>query len=390
MEYKYTNAIHRIRALKSRKKIIQGGTSAGKTIAILSVLISIAARKKTDISVVSETIPHLRRGCIKDFQKIMEATNRWRDAHWNKSLLIYTFANGSTIEFFSAESEAKLRGARRNVLYVNEANNIDFNSYYQLAIRTSGDIYIDFNPTSEFWAHTEVLNEPDAELIILTYQDNDALDEGIKKDIELAREKAKTSEFWANWWQVMGLGQIGNLTGAVYANWKQISQVNPNAKLIAYGLDFGYSSDPTAMVAMYLCDGKIQIHEMMYTTGLTNLDIVNRLKQFGITRSHEIVADSAEPKSIEEIYRFGFNIKPAIKGADSIRNGIDILNRYEMEITTNSINIIRELRNYVWDTDKNGKSLDVPIDSYNHAMDAIRYVALNKLSKNAGGKYVIM
>lgn len=390
MEYKYTNAIHRIRALKSRKKIIQGGTSAGKTIAILSVLISIAARKKTDISVVSETIPHLRRGCIKDFHKIMEATNRWRESGWNKSLLIYTFANGSTIEFFSAESEAKLRGARRNVLYVNEANNIDFNSYYQLAIRTSGDIYIDFNPTSEFWAHTEVLNEPDAELIILTYQDNDALDEGIKKDIELAREKAKTSEFWANWWQVMGLGQIGNLTGAVYGNWKQISQINPNAKLIAYGLDFGYSTDPTAMVAIYQCDGKIQINEMMYTTGLTNLDIVNKLKQLGITRSHEIVADSAEPKSIEEIYRFGFNIKPAIKGADSIRNGIDILNRYEMEVTTNSVNIIRELRNYIWDTDKTGKSLDVPIDTYNHAMDAIRYVALNKLSKNAGGKYVIM
>lgn len=390
MKFRYTNAIKRIRGLTSRKKIIQGGTSAGKTIAILSILIDLAAREKTDISVVSETIPHLRRGCIKDFKKVMDATNRWRDGGWNKSLLIYTFANGSTIEFFSAESEAKLRGARRKILYVNEANNIDFNAYHQLAIRTSGDIYIDYNPTTEFWVHTEVLKETNAELLILTYLDNDALDPEIRADIESARDKAETSEFWANWWRVMGLGQIGNLTGVVYSNWEQINDIDPNAKLIAYGLDWGYQSDPTAIIGVYRYQDRIQVKELLYQTGLTNLDIVNELKRLGINRQYEIIADSAEPKSIEEIYRFGFNIKPAIKGADSIRNGIDILNRYPLQITKNSINIIKELRNYVWDTDRMGKTLEHPIDAYNHGLDALRYVALNKLSKNAGGKYLIM
>ena len=171
-----TTAVKRIRLMTARKKVIQGGTSAGKTIAILAVLINHAARHpKTEISVVSESIPHLRRGAIKDFAKVMQWTGRWVADRWNKTLLTYNFANGSVIEFFSADSEARLRGARRQVVYINEANNIDFESYYQLAIRTSEAIYIDFNPTHEFWAHTEVLREADSELLIFTYQDNDAL-----------------------------------------------------------------------------------------------------------------------------------------------------------------------------------------------------------------------
>jgi len=186
--------------MTARKKVIQGGTSAGKTYAILAVLIHIAAKAKTEISVVSESIPHLRRGAMKDFGKVMQWTNRWRDEGWNKTLLTYTFANGSTIEFFSADQEAKLRGARRQVLYINEANNIEFEAYHQLAIRTSEAIYIDFNPVSEFWAHTEVLAEQDSELIVLTYRDNEALPATIRDDIETAQVKAATSTYWANWW----------------------------------------------------------------------------------------------------------------------------------------------------------------------------------------------
>ena len=391
MSFKYTTAIKRIRRMTARKKVIQGGTSAGKTYAILAVLIHIAAKAKTEISVVSESIPHLRRGAMKDFGKVMQWTNRWRDEGWNKTLLTYTFANGSTIEFFSADQEAKLRGARRQVLYINEANNIEFEAYHQLAIRTSEAIYIDFNPVSEFWAHTEVLAEQDSELLVLTYRDNEALPATIRDDIEAAQVKAATSTYWANWWKVYGLGEVGSLQGVVFDDWQQVDNIDfAGDKLVAIGLDWGYTNDPTAVVAVYKRGSAILLHELLYQNGLTNQDIAEHLRKLGIGRSWPIIADSAEPKSIEEVHRLGFNIHPATKGADSIRNSIDILKRQPLLVTRESTNLIKELRNYTWDTDKTGASLGVPIDRYNHAIDAVRYVALNKLSANAGGRYVIM
>jgi len=377
--------------MTARKKVIQGGTSAGKTYAILAVLIHIAAKAKTEISVVSESIPHLRRGAMKDFGKVMQWTNRWRDEGWNKTLLTYTFANGSTIEFFSADQEAKLRGARRQVLYINEANNIEFEAYHQLAIRTSESIYIDFNPVSEFWAHTEVLAEQDSELIVLTYRDNEALPATIRDDIEAAQVKAATSTYWANWWKVYGLGEVGSLQGVVFEDWQQVDGIDfAGDKLVAIGLDWGYTNDPTAVVAVYKRGSAILLHELLYQNGLTNQDIADHLRKLGIGRSWPIIADSAEPKSIEEVHRLGFNIHPATKGADSIRNSIDIMKRQPLLVTRESTNLIKELRNYTWDTDRTGASLGVPIDRYNHAIDAVRYVALNKLSANAGGRYVIM
>ena len=377
--------------MAARKKVIQGGTSAGKTYAILAVLIHIAAKAKTEISVVSESIPHLRRGAMKDFGKVMQWTNRWRDEGWNKTLLTYTFANGSTIEFFSADQEAKLRGARRQVLYINEANNIEFEAYHQLAIRTSEAIYIDFNPVSEFWAHTEVLAEQDSELLVLTYRDNEALPATIRDDIEAAQVKAATSTYWANWWKVYGLGEVGSLQGVVFDDWQQVDGIDfAGDKLVAIGLDWGYTNDPTAVVAVYKRGSAILLHELIYQNGLTNQDIADHLRKLGIGRSWPIIADSAEPKSIEEVHRLGFNIHPATKGADSIRNSIDILKRQPLLVTRESTNLIKELRNYTWDTDRTGASLGVPIDRYNHAIDAVRYVALNKLSANAGGRYVIM
>ena len=386
-----TTAIRRIRRMTARKKVIQGGTSAGKTLAILAVLIDIAAKNKTEISVVSESIPHLRRGAIKDFAKVMQWTGRWVADRWNKTLLTYNFANGSVIEFFSADSEARLRGARRQVVYINEANNIDFESYYQLAIRTSEAIYIDFNPTHEFWAHTEVLPEQDAELIILTYNDNEALPDTIKRDIELNRTKAETSAYWANWWKVYGLGQVGTLQGAIYEDFEVVDGIDVSrAKFVALGLDWGFSNDPTALVAIYRQGDCLLIQELLYSTGLTNQDIADKLRSLGITRAWEIVADSAEPKSIEEIYRLGFNIKPAEKGPDSVRNGIDILKRFKLQVTKDSTNLIKELRSYTWATDKEGKNTGVPIDSFNHACDAMRYVALNKLRVSNSGKYVVV
>lgn len=332
----------------------------------------------------------MRRGAIKDFLKIMDLTGRYQDANWNRTLLTYKFANGSYIEFFSAEQESKLRGARRNVLYINEANNISFESYHQLAIRTSGDIWLDFNPTSEFWAHTEVLKDNDADHIILTYKDNEALPETIIHDIEQAKVKALTSSYWSNWWKVYGLGEIGSLQGVVFDNWQQVARIPNDAKLLGYGMDFGFTNDPTTLIAVYKMDNQLYFDELLYRTNMTNTDIGNFMKAEGIGRPYEIIADSAEPKSIEELRRQGFNITPANKGADSIKIGIDILKREPFYVTQNSTNIIKELRAYQWATDRDGKLTGKPIEHSNHSIDAMRYFALNKLNNRPSGRYATM
>lgn len=376
-EFVYTTAIQKIQGLKSRKKVIQGGTSAGKTFGILPILIDIATRSpKLEISVVSESVPHLRRGAIKDFLKVMTMTNRFYAPRWNRTLLTYTFHNGSYLEFFSADQEGRLRGARRNILYINEANNVDFESYYQLAIRTSGDIYLDFNPTAEFWAHNEVLKEKDAELLKLNYLDNEALPDTIRRDIESAREKAKYSDYWANWWKVYGLGEVGSLQGVIFNNWEQIDDIPQDAKYIGTGLDFGFTNDPTAAIDIYKHDGCILLNEIIYTHGLHNNEIADRLKDF----PRVVYADAAEPKSISELRRNGVRAKAAKKGKDSITFGIDILQQQKMKVTASSTNLIHEFRSYVWDKDRAGEKMNKPIDSYNHAIDALRYGAVMTLA----------
>ena len=295
----------------------------------------------------------------------MEWTGRYNDNNWNRSLLTYRFSNGSYIEFFSAEMESKLRGARRNILYINEANNITFESYHQLAVRTSGEIWLDFNPTNEFWAHTELMSDEDTEHIILTYKDNEALPETIIHDIEAAELKAKTSTYWANWWQVYGLGQVGSLQDVIFDQWKQIDTIPEKAELVGHGMDFGFTNDPSTLVAIYKYEGKLIIDELLYRTNMTNNDLGNFLKSIQFGRK-ELICDSAEPKSIEELRLQGFNVRPAVKGADSIKIGIDILKRYEIQVTKNSTNLIKELRGYTWEKDNEGKLTGKPIDSLNH------------------------
>jgi phage terminase large subunit len=370
--------------MTSRKRIVQGGTSAGKTFGILPLLINSAlTTPNSEISVVSESIPHLRRGCIKDFLKIMMWTNRYIDDNWNKSLLTYTFTNGSYIEFFSVEQPDKLRGARRQVLYINEANNIDFESYYQLAIRTSGNIWIDFNPTSEFWAHTEVLEEPDSQRLILTYKDNEALPDTIRNEIELNKKKAEHSNYWANWWKVYGLGEIGNLQGVVFSNYSLIDHLPEEAKLLGYGADWGFTNDPTTLIAVYQYNGQYIYDEVMYEKGLVNSEIANRFKTKGVSKAHYIYADSAEPKTIQDIASYGYRIKGAEKGKDSIIHGIGLLQEGHFMVTKQSTNLIKELRNYVWDTDKSGNQINRPIDGWDHCIDAVRYYIISQ-RKNSG------
>ena len=384
--FKKTTAIKKILNLKKRIKIIQGGTSAGKTFGIIPVLIDKAARHEgLEISIVAETIPHLRRGALRDFLKIMKWTGRFFEDRFNKSLLRYEFANGSVIEFFSADDSSKLRGARRDILYINECNNVTFDSYNELAIRTRKEVYLDFNPANEFWVHTELKDEPDSDFLILTYKDNEALDQSIIDQIEKNKEKAKTSSYWANWWKVYGEGQLGMLEGVVFSNWKQIDTIPSEAKLLGIGLDFGYTNDPTAIIEIYNYNGQRIVNELVYQTGLLNSEIAKLLP-----KHVPVYADSSEPKSIDEIKRFGVIIKGVTKGKDSINYGIDVIQRNEYLVTANSGNLIKELRSYVWDTDKQGKRLNKPIDFNNHAIDAFRYHEMETLGIGANyGVYAI-
>ena len=381
-----TTAIKKINALKKRIKIIQGGTSAGKTYGILPVLITKAATfPRTEISVVAETIPHLRRGALKDFLRIMKDTGRYFDERFNKSLLRYEFANGSFIEFFSADDSSKLRGARRDILYINECNNVTFESYNELAIRTKKEVFLDFNPANEFWVHTELKDESDADFLILTYKDNEALDKSIIDQLEKNRLKAETSSYWANWCRVYLDGEIGMLEGVIFSNWKSIDKLPTEAKLIGIGLDFGYTNDPTAAVEIYNYNGTRILNELVYRTGMLNSDIAKILP-----KHVPIYADSSEPKSIDEIKRYGITIKGVTKGKDSINYGIDVMQQQEYLVTSQSTNLIKELRAYCWDVDKQGTRLNTPIGTNDHAITAVRYHEMETLGlKRNYGTYNI-
>jgi phage terminase large subunit len=386
-EFVVTTAIKKMLRLKKRKRIIQGGTSAGKTFGVLPILIDKAIREPLlEISVVSESIPHLRRGALKDFLKIMMMTNRYRDVQFNKSTLKYTFANGSYIEFFSVDQPDKLRGARRNILYINECNNVPFEAYNQLAIRTSGDIWLDYNPTNEFWVHRELLNDGDVDFIILTYLDNEALPKSIIDEIELARKKANESDYWSNWWKVYGLGQVGRLEGACIPDWREID-LPSDARLLCYGMDFGYSVDPTTLVALYKYNDSYIFDEVIYQKGLLNSEISNLLKTNNVTDI--IYADSAEPKSIAELNSYGHMVLPVSKGRDSIVYGINLINQNKVYVTSRSKNLKKELANYTWMQDKEGNTLNKPIDAYNHAIDATRYALTSQLENPHKGSYFV-
>jgi phage terminase large subunit len=376
-----TTAQNKIAQLKKRVRIVRGGTSSSKTFSIIPMLITYAVQKEnTEISVVSESIPHLRRGAIRDFLKIMQMVGMYDPNKWNKSSLTYTFSNNSFIEFFSADQPDKLRGARRDVLFINECNNVDWESYYQLAIRTRKFIYLDYNPVSEFWVDTELVHDADSEMIVLTYKDNEALDSSIVTEIEKAKEKAETSEYWRNWWAVYGLGQIGNLEGVIFSNYQLIDTIPSDARLLGCGVDFGYSVDPTAIVEVYQYNDQRIIKEICYRTGMLNSDIAKVLPK-GVP----VYADSAEPKSIEEIRRFGISIKGVTKGKDSINYGIQVMQGQNYMITKDSTNLIKELRGYCWDKGKDGKTLPIPVGD-DHIIDAWRYFEMESLGlkKNFG------
>jgi len=365
MKFKQTIALAKILKLRKRLRIIQGGTAAGKTIAILLILMDIAQSTKNKlISVVSESMPHLKRGAVRDFLNIMGEHGYYKEDSWNKTDLIYTFPNGSRIEFFSADQPGKVRGPRRDILFINEVNNIAFETYTQLVIRTSEIIYCDFNPVAEFFIQTEVIPMQDHDFLVLTYKDNEALAPAIVGEIESRKENK-------GFWRVYGEGLLGEVEGRMYTEWQMIDSIPFEARLERYGLDFGYHPDPVAVVAVYKFNSGIILDEVLYQREVKNPELASTLKNLPKAL---IIADSAEPKSIDELKMFGLNIVGAEKGADSVRYGVKTLQNQRISVTKRSLNLIKEYRNYFQAIDRR---TNIPImgkyEGEDHLLDASRY-----------------
>lgn len=351
---------------------MSGGTSASKTISILLCLIDYAqVEKNLVISIVSESIPHLRKGAMADFMRIMKSHGYWNESSWNATNSVYMFPTGTYIEFFGADQPAKVHGPRRDILFVNEANNIPLETFTQLEIRTRRTVWLDWNPTNEFWWYTDIVPYQDVDFLILTYKDNEALS---PEEVQ-ALEVHKNNPNKAQWWKVYGEGQLGESEGRIYTGWNIIDELPLEARLDGYGLDFGYTNDPTAGIANYRWNGAFVLDEIIYQKGLSNRQIADVF--LNISREL-IVADSAEPKSIDELKAYGLDVVPTLKGQGSVLQGIQFVQDQKIFITKRSTNIIKEYRNYLWIKDKDGRQINQPSPIMNHAMDAIRYA----MSKN--------
>jgi phage terminase large subunit len=354
--------------------IQQGGTYSGKTYSIILALVAFLSKSKKPltVSVVSCTFPHLKRGVLRDFADIAEKVGDLKE--WNKSDCIGKIGN-STIEFFSADNDGKVRGSKRDILFINEANLINYERYRQLSLRTRQTTILDYNPVSEYWLHSDVfptLREKDYIFRRTTYKDNPRTPEKVMRDIESL--KATNEQLY----NVYALGKTGYATGLIFPKITLVDDFPEDAKKQCYGMDFGFTNDPTAVIRIGFLSGKLYLQELLYETHLTNRDISERFRGLGFNKRTEIVADSAEPKSIEELRRLGWNVYPCSK--KDIKYGIDLMQRYEICVTKDSLNLLKEFRNYAWKVDTNGKPMNVPIDSFNHGCDAIRYAIIHKLS----------
>lgn len=375
------------RNLNSTADIVvnQGGTSSGKTYAILQVLFSLAIKSECTITVVGQDIPNLKVGALRDALDIIgnDEAIKQQLVSYNRSERLMTFVSGSIVEFNSYDNEQDARSGKRDYLFVNEANGIPYGVFEQLSLRTRQKVYIDYNPDTSFWVHDKLLPMETTELILSDHRHNPFLSDKTRDKIEALKDK----DFGL--WKVYARGMTGRIEGLVLRKWHTTKESFEGKKLLGYGIDFGFTNDPTSMVEVRENNGELWIKEIIYETGLTNQDISNRMEIANISRGSLIVADSAEPKSIEELRRLRWTVDGVKKGKDSIMFGINLLKGYTINVDANSKNLIKELEKYRWKVDRNGDSLNVPIDNYNHAIDALRYIVMHKFTKKGYGKYTV-
>lgn len=382
-----TTATRKIFTLRKRIRAVSGGTSSSKTVSILVWLIDYC-QQKHDISklcdVISESFPHLEAGAMRDFENIMKDRHYWNDELWHGTHHEYTFETGNKLRFTSIDTYGKAHGPRRDILFINEANNLEYKIVDQLITRTREIVWLDWNPSEEFWFYTEMLkNRTDIDFMgdggqypPLTYLDNEGLDEISISEIESHINNKQ-------WWTVYGLGRLGTIESRIYKDWNIIESVPFEARLERRGLDFGYSVDPSALMAVYYYNGGYIIDEEVYKKGMLNKSIADAINNQPIHPEILVIADSAEPKSIDELKLYDVNILPAVKGRGSINTGINFVQAQQISITNRSVNTIKEYRNYLWKTDlKTGRMLPEPESGNDHAMDAIRYALNSVLSPN--------
>jgi len=383
LKVKTNKVFKHLKESKNKITIEQGGTRSGKTYNIIMFIIFDYCLRNTGktITICRKTFPALRSSVMRDFIEILRSHNMYSEEYHNKSNSEYHL-NGNLVEFISLDQPQKVRGRKRNLLFINEANELAFEDWQQLVFRTEDKIILDYNPSDEYhWIYDKVKEREDADFYITTYLDNPFLEPSIKAEIERLRD---TDE---QYWQIYGLGQKG-ISKATIFNYKEINAIPEDATFLSYGVDFGYTNDPTTLVAVYTKEYNIYLKELIYQTQMTTNDIHNKWKQIGITRE-PIYCDSAEPRLIEELRRMGWNVRPSIKGADSVNAGIDLLKRFKINIYKDSHNAIQEFRNYKWQEDKSGKLMNKPVDKNNHLIDATRYATYSVLSKPNFGRYAI-
>jgi len=382
-----TSSLYR-QNFNSTKDIVvnQGGTSSGKTYAILQVLFAKAISETCIITVVGQDIPNLKVGALRDAIDIHNGDEAIKQqvVFYNRSDRVFSFMNGSIMEFNSYDNDQDAKSGKRDYLFVNEANGIQYNIYEQLSLRTRKQVYIDYNPDTSFWVHDKIIPLPNTELIISDHRHNPFLSDKIRDKIEGLKFKD------LDLWKVYARGITGRIEGLIFKKWYILNEDFSNKNLIGYGIDFGFTNDPTTLLEVRMQDGELYVKELIYETGLTNQDISTKMEALGVSKSALIVADSAEPKSIEELRRLRWTIDGVKKGKDSVMFGINLLKGYAINVQASSVNLIKELEQYKWKVNKNGDSLNVPIDEYNHAIDALRYLIMHKFSKKGYGQYTVI
>ena len=379
-----TNVVYK-HLVNSNKKIIveQGGTRSGKTYNILLFIIFYYCTNNTGkiITICRKTFPSLRATVLRDFLQILKQYQVYRDEFHNKSNSEYHLF-GNLIEFTSLDQSQKIRGRKRDLLFINEGNELYWEDWQQLIFRTQERIILDFNPSDEYhWIYDNVITREDCDFYKTTYLDNPFLEDIIKQEIERLKE---TDD---QYWQIYGLGERATSINTIF-KYLEINKIPEDAKLIAYGMDFGFTNDPTTFVSVYSLNYNLYIKEHLYRTQMTTQDINIFLKEQNLSRN-PIYADSAEPRLIAELRRMGHNIFPSLKGKDSVNAGIDLLKRYKIHITSDSNNAIQEFRNYKWKEDRSGKLINIPEDKHNHIIDPCRYATYSLLSRPNFGKYAI-